>query len=157
MIVIDANVLLYAYDSSSTHHPKALAWMENVFSGSDPVALPWQSVLAFLRIVTNKNLPGKRFTPEEAAAIVESWLDQPNIRLLAPSEKHWPLLRQQFIEGQAPGPLVTDAHLAALTIEYGGTLQTTDRDFARFPHLRWSNPLADSPRARAMTPLVSAD
>jgi hypothetical protein len=73
--------------------------------------------------------------------IVDDWLDQPNVRVLAPGDDHWSLFRQMIVEGQAPGALVSDAHLAALTMEYGGVLHTTDRDFARFPNLRWKNPL----------------
>jgi predicted nucleic acid-binding protein len=73
---------------------------------------------------------------------LDEWIDQPNVRLLAPTENHWSYLRQMMTEGQARGPMVTDAQLAALTIEYGGVLHTTDRDFSRFPGLRWKNPLA---------------
>jgi toxin-antitoxin system PIN domain toxin len=141
VIVLDANVLLYAYDVNSENHTKARAWVEQVFSDGTPIGLPWQTVAAFLRVVTNPRLPGKRFTPEEAAQIVDQWLDQPNVRLLAAGDQHWTILRQMMIGGQARGPLVSDAQLAALAIEYGGILQTTDRDFARFPGLRWSNPL----------------
>lgn len=141
MIVLDANILLYAYDAASSHHAKARAWVEAVFSGATPVGLPWQNISAFLRILTNPRLPGARFTLQEALQIVDSWLEQPNVRPLAPGEDHWALFRQMTVEGQASGPLVSDAHLAALTIEYGGVLHTTDRDFARFPGLRWTNPL----------------
>jgi uncharacterized protein len=142
VIVLDANVLLYAYDTSAHHHVKARAWLEEVLSGATPVGLPWQTVGAFLRIVTNRKLPGARATVETAARIVDQWLEQPNVRLLVQGDGHWPVLRQMIIDGQASGPLATDAQLAALTIEYGGTLHTTDRDFARFPGLRWLNPLA---------------
>lgn len=141
MIVLDANILLYAYDSSSSHHVKARAWVEQVFSDSAPIGLPWQTISAFLRIMTNLRLPGERFTLQEAVEIVDRWLEQPNVRLLAEGEDHWPLFRQMMVEGQASGALVSDAHLVALTLEYGGMLQTTDRDFARFPSLRWANPL----------------
>ncbi|HSB18185.1 MAG TPA: type II toxin-antitoxin system VapC family toxin [Bryobacteraceae bacterium] len=142
MIVIDANILLYAYDSTSTHHTRARRWIERVLSGGTPVGVPWQTATAFLRIVTNPRLPGDRFTLDRAARIVDQWYEQPNVRLLAPGEGHWAILRRVMIDGQARGPLVTDAQLAALTIEYGGVLHTTDRDFARFPGLRWTNPLA---------------
>lgn len=142
MIVLDANLLLYAYDSSSSEHAKAQAWIEDVLSGSDAVGLPWQTVKAFLRITTNSRLPGERLSIKEAVQIVDLWLEQPNVRLLAPGDDHWVLLRRTMLEGQASGALISDAELAALTIEFGGVLHTTDRDFARFPGLRWTNPLA---------------
>lgn len=141
MIVLDANILLYAYDSASSHHAKARVWIEKVFSAAEPVGLPWQTVSAFLSIMTNPRLPGERFTVMEAVQIVDRWLEQPNIRLLAPGDDHWPLFRRMIVDGQAPGPLIRDAHLAALSTEYGGVLHTADRDFARFPGLRWVNPL----------------
>ena len=141
MIILDANILLYAYDSGSPHHAKARSWIEHVFSGATPIGLPWQTAGAFLRIMTNPRLPGERFSLQDAVQVVDRWLEQPNVRLLVPGDDHWPLFRQMIVEGQAPGPLITDAQLAALTIEYGGVLHTTDRDFARFPGLRWKNPL----------------
>jgi toxin-antitoxin system PIN domain toxin len=97
--------------------------------------------MAFLRITTNQSIPMGRLEMERALQIVEGWFEQPNVRLLYPAEGHWPILRRMLLEGHASGVLGTDAHLAATTIEYGGTLCTTDRDFARFPGLRWKNPL----------------
>jgi len=79
---------------------------------------------------------------DEVARIVDLWLQQPNVRVLAPGDDYWLIFRQMLIEGQAIGDLVSDAQIAALTIEYGGVLYTTDRDFTRFPGLRWVNPLA---------------
>jgi toxin-antitoxin system PIN domain toxin len=141
VIVLDASILLYAYDRESEKHAKARAWVEEVFSDGSPVGLPWQTISAFMRIVTNPRLAGKRFTAGEVIEIVNEWVEQPNIRLLGPGENHWSYLRQMMVEGDARGPLVTDAQLAALTIENGGVLHTTDRDFSRFPGLRWKNPL----------------
>jgi hypothetical protein len=145
VIILDANILLYAYDSSSTLHAYARSWVEHVFSEGEPLGLPWQTIAAFLRVVTNSKLRGGRFTVEEAAAIVDQWLAQPNIRLLAPGDRHWSILRPAMVDGQVRGPLITDAQLAALTVEHGGVLHTTDRDFARFPGLRWTNPLQPTP------------
>jgi len=142
VIVLDANILLYAYDSASPQHAKARAWIERVFSGTDSIGLPGQTIGAFLRIMTNVGRPGDRFSLTEAVQIVDRWLEQPNLRLLLPGDDHWVFLRQMIVEGQASGPLLSDAQLAAVTIEYGGVLHTTDRDFARFPGLRWRNPLS---------------
>ena len=141
MIVLDANLLLYAYDSASSHHHQARTWIEDVFSGPEIVGLPWQTVSAFLRVLTNPRLPKPRWAASEIASVVDSWLEQPNVRLLAPGEGHWHLFRRMILQGQAAGNLVTDAQLAALTIEHGGILYTSDQDFARFPGLRWTNPL----------------
>ena len=141
MIVFDANLLIYAYDSGATQHALARPWVEETLSGVDLVGIPWQSILAFLRFMTNRRLPGQRFSVQQASEIVDGWLGQSNIQLLTPGDQHWPLLRNLLIEGQASGPLVSDAVIAALALEYGGVLHTADRDFARFPGLRWVNPL----------------
>jgi uncharacterized protein len=141
VIVLDANIPLYAYGTGSQRHQEARAWLEKVLSGVDPVGLPWQSLAAFIRIATNPRLPGLRRSIEEVPRTVDEWLEQPNVRVLTPGDDHWLLFQRMIVEGQASGPLVSDVHLAALTIEYGGVLHTTDRDFARFPGLRWKNPL----------------
>ena len=144
MIVLDTNLLLYAYDTTSAQHEPARRWVEAAFSGVEPVGLPWQTLSAFLRIATNVRLPGDRFTMDEAATIIDQWAALPVVHLLAPRDRHWAILRRMLVEGKASGPLTTDAQLAALTIENGGVLYTTDRDFARFPGLKWINPLAGS-------------
>ena len=143
MIVLDVNILLYAYDATSPLHDRARSWLEGVFSGAEPIGLPWQTIGAFLRIVTNPRL-ARHVTPQEAGIVIDSWLEHPLVVVLTPGDYHWPLLRQMVIEGQAAGPLVTDAQLAALAIENGGVLYSADRDFARFPGLRWINPLAEA-------------
>ena len=142
MIVCDAKLLIYSYNSGSAHHSKARAWLEEILSGIEVVGLPWQAVSAFLRVMTNRRLPGERLTLEQAAQIVGLWLANANVRVLIPGDHYWPLFRRMLIEGQASGALVSDAEIAALTIEYGGVLHTADRDFARFPGLRWVNPLS---------------
>ena len=141
-LVLDANILIYAYDSAASLHVPAKRWVERVFSSTEPVAVPLQTATAFLRIMTNARFPGLRYTVAEALAVVDLRFEQPNVRLLLPGEDQWPLLRQLLLEGHAAGPMVTDAQLAAATMECGGVLQTTDRGFSRFPGLRWANPLA---------------
>lgn len=142
MIVLDANILLYAYDIGARQHRPARAFLEQVLSSPAPVGLPLQSILAFLRLSTKTGVLTAPYSIEEASEFVEGWLLQPQVRLLTPGEQHWRLLKQMLLQGGARGPLVTDAEIAAITIEYGGELQTNDRDFARFPGLRWKNPLA---------------
>ena len=141
MILVDANLLLYAHDAGSAHHSVARRWLENTLSGGEPVGLAWAAVLAFLRVGTNTRLRRDAPTLDEAIAIVAGWFERPTVTLLNPGERHWEILREMMTKGQARGPLVTHAHLAALAIEHGAALATTDRDFARFPGLKFFNPL----------------
>lgn len=142
MIVVDANLLIYAYDKASPHYAKSRSWLEDALSGVDPVGLPWQSIAAFMRVMTNPKLHGRQYSLNEATEIVGAWMAQSNVRILTPADDHWLQFRRAILDGGASGPLISDAELAALTMEYGGVLHTTDRDFARFPGLRWVNPLA---------------
>lgn len=144
MIVVDVNLLIYAFDTTSSRHDRARRWVEMALSSGAAVGLPWQTVAAFLRVVTDSRILKQRFSTEEAIEIVSEWLEMPNVRLLAPGDQHWTIFRQMLVRGQVKGPLVTDAQLAALTLEYGGVLHTVDRDFARFPGLRWVNPIEDT-------------
>ena len=141
MIVPDANLLLYAYDSSSDLHPSAGRWLRAILSGTDTVGLSWLSIGAFLRIVTNSRLGGNKLAMNLAIEIVDEWLGMRAVRLIVPGEGHWAVLKEMLIAGRVQGPCTTDAQLAALTIEHGAILHTADRDFARFPGLRWVNPL----------------
>jgi toxin-antitoxin system PIN domain toxin len=144
MIVLDVNILIYAFDETCGEHQKAQEWIEEVFSGDELVGLPWQTVGVFLRILTNPSLSGERLTMQQALSIVDEWIDMPHIRFLAPGETHWSIFRDMLVKGDVRGKLTTDAALAALTIECGGVLYTNDRDFARFPGLRWVNPLTQA-------------
>lgn len=141
MILIDANLLLYAYNPDAEEHEPARQWVESVLSGPSPVRFAWITLLAFLRIATSPRVFTQPLTPEEATAVVASWLEQPSAAVLDAGPQHWTILAGLLVEGQAKGPLVMDAHLAALAIEHGATLCTTDRDFTRFDGLRHVNPL----------------
>ena len=144
MILVDANLLIYAHDSASAHHEVARSWLEEALSKPEQVGLAWVVILAFLRIATNRRLRPNAPSIAEAVEIVTGWLERPTVALVHPGERHWEILRRLLEEGQAPGPLVMDAHLAALAIEHGATLATTDKDFTRFPGLRVFNPLVPS-------------
>ena len=141
MILLDANLLLYAYDSDAAHHRKARSWLEDLFAKPEPVLLPWQSVYAFMRIATNPRAWKRPLTIEEARGIVDEWLSLANLTVAFPGERHWTILRDLLTDSQCRGPLISDAALAALAIEHGATLATNDRDFSRFPKLRTMNPL----------------
>lgn len=141
MTLIDANLLVYAYDSSSPRHEAAKDWIEERFSNPEPVRIAWTTVLAFVRITTNPNLLERPLSIDEAAEVVDEWLTLPQVRLAHPGPDHWPLLRRLLADGQAVAGLAMDAHLAALAIGLGAQLHSTDRDFTRFEGLRWSNPL----------------
>jgi toxin-antitoxin system PIN domain toxin len=141
VIVPDANLLIYAYDSKSDMQPRARRWLEQILSGSDTVGFTWLTLGAFLRISTNLRLGRSQLHMTAATQIIDTWLARRVVRLPVPGDRHWVLLKEMLIAGRVQGPNVTDAQLAALTIEYGGILHSTDRDFARFPGLRWMNPL----------------
>jgi toxin-antitoxin system PIN domain toxin len=141
MRLVDANLLLYAYDPRSTLHTAGREWLESALAGPDLVRFAWLTLWAFLRISTNPRVFEHPLSTGEAESHVSSWLAQPCAGVLDPGERHWEILQALTRGGQASGPLVMDAALAAIAIEHGATLVTTDRDFARFPGLRWEDPL----------------
>jgi len=142
LILVDANLLLYAYHPKAEQHEAARAWLEAALSGSPFVRFAWLTLWAFLRISTNPRAFERPLSASEAGAAVSSWLAQPGVGIVEPGERHWEILQKLMKSGQTSGPLVMDAVLAALAIEHGATLHTTDRDFTRFAGLKWTNPLA---------------
>lgn len=141
MILIDLNLLLYATNRNSVHHRAARRWLEQVLNAEEPVALPWVVLLGFLRIATNGRILSRPLTVEQALEVVDGWLALPVVRVLHPGQEHWRLLRELLQEAGTGGNLTTDAHLAALALENGCTLCSTDTDFARFRRLKWIHPL----------------
>jgi uncharacterized protein len=139
--IVDANILIYAYNPKAPHHEAAAAWLEALFDGSDLIGLPWLVIWAFLRISTNTQLGAPTSAVASAFQRVGEWLAHPKIVLLQPGSRHLELLERLVTDGQANGPLLSDAALAALALENGATLASTDRDLSRFPNLRWINPL----------------
>lgn len=142
MILVDANLLLYAEDTLSEYHQSARTWWERQLSGTGPVCLSWPVLTAFIRIGTNRRAFRRPLTVAEAIERIESWVEQPCVRLIHPTDRHWPILQNVLREGKAVGQLATDAHLAALAIEHNCILQSADADFARFKGLKWNNPIA---------------
>jgi uncharacterized protein len=143
VILVDANLLLYAHDSSSPSHPAARSWLEAVLGGDEPIGIPLISLLAFLRLATNPVVFERPMSTKDAGKAVEGWLARGHVTTPGPGDRHWQILGELAIKGQARGARLMDAHLAALAIEYGAVLATADRGFARFPGLRVTNPIPD--------------
>jgi len=140
MIVCDVNVLLYAYDAQSTLHEPCRKWLGLALNGTEQVGLPWQSLLGFVRIATNARAYLRPMTGAQACAVVSAWLERPQVSIPSPGERYWGILQAQLQVARATGPMVSDAALAALAIEQGATLCTTDRDFRRFDGLKLYDP-----------------
>jgi toxin-antitoxin system PIN domain toxin len=142
MILVDANLLLYAEDSLADRHGAAREWWDKQLSGADLVGLCWPVLTAFIRISTNPRLHRRPLTIKEAVDRVQSWLDQPCVRLISPTDQHWSIFQKMLRGGNAAANLVSDAHLAALAVEHNCELHSSDADFARFPGLKWKNPIS---------------
>ena len=141
MTLIDANLLLYAYDPRADRHDASRRWLEATLSSPELVRLAWVTIWAFLRIITSPRVFERPLSMREATTAVDAWFAQPNVGILDPAERHREILQTLLHGTQATGPLVMDAALAAIAIEHGATLYSTDHDFSRFPGLSWVNPL----------------
>lgn len=141
MIVPDANLLIYAYDTTAPSHRVARLWWEKALSGNEPIGLPWIVVLAFVRLITHPTLSEHPFTVRAAEAAVRQWLDCDHAQLLVPRETTFERFFLLLEEAGLGGNLATDALIAAHAEDYGATVYSTDRDFGRFAGVRWLNPL----------------
>ena len=148
MILIDANLLIYAVNLDAHHHRRVRGWLEDTLSGATSVGLPWICLLAFVRITTRPGIIAHPLRAEQALGFVASWLDQPFVAPVAPGSGHWPILRNLLRGTGTAGNLTSDAHVAALAIEYGAAVYSADHDFKRFPGVEHVNPLDDPGRAR---------
>ena len=142
MILVDVNILIYAVNSDSPLHHRAKAWLESTLSGSDTVGLSWAVLLAFLRVTTRSGIFERPLSVDTAFDIVAAWLSQPSVVTIDPAEQHLRVMRDLLLPLGTGGNLTSDAHLAALAIAHGAELCSSDNDFARFPRLRWRNPLS---------------
>jgi hypothetical protein len=142
VILVDANLLIYAVTPGFRQHDAARAWLQDRLSGPAAVGLPWASLLAFVRVVSNPRIFERPRSMPQAWTQVEEWLERPPVWQPQPTERHREILGGLLMSGVPESDLVPDAHLAALAIEHGLTLCSTDGDFARFRALRWDNPLA---------------
>lgn len=138
----DVNLFLYAHDSRSPRHEPAREWLEQTLSSAETVGLSWTVLLAFIRLSTHPTVVEQPLDAGAAIGLVESWLAQPCVTILHPTERHAAVLRELLAPLGTAGNLTTDAHLAALAIEHGALLCSCDADFSRFQGLRWTDPLA---------------
>jgi len=143
VILVDANILIYAIDQDSPHHVRARRWLEEALSGDTWVGLPWIVILAFIRVTTRSGIVRSPLPPHQALAFVDSWLGQPHVTAVGPGEHHWSILSNLLRARGTAGNLTSDAHVAALALEYGGTIVSTDNDFRRFSGVTHFNPLRD--------------
>ncbi len=142
MILVDANLLVYASVSRFEQHDAARSWLDDRLNGVPGVGLPWPSLLAFVRLVSNRRIFERPMSVKDAWRQVEGWLDCPVAWVPGPTEHHREVLADLLPTVGGRSNLVPDAHLAAIAIEHGITLCSTDADFSRFPGLSWTNPLA---------------
>ncbi|MCY4658735.1 MAG: type II toxin-antitoxin system VapC family toxin [Acidobacteria bacterium] len=141
MILVDANLLIYAVNLDAPHHERARRWLQDTLSSTTAVGLPWISLLAFVRITTRPGILASPVAVEEAIRFVDTWLDQPFVEVVLPGNGHWAILQHLLRDSGAAGNLTSDAHLAALAIEHGATICSADYDFQRFPRVEHINPL----------------
>jgi toxin-antitoxin system PIN domain toxin len=141
MILLDANLLIYAVNEDAPLHGAARRWLEGAISGSETVAFSWNVLLAFLRLTTRPGVFRNPLPTEKAFDMIGAWLEQPVVTVVEPTARHLATLRDLILPLGTGGNLTSDAHLATLAIEHGAELCSTDRDFGRFPRLRWRNPL----------------
>ena len=142
MILADANLLIYAADSDSPHHHRARRWLESMLSGTTRVGLARVVILAFVRVTTRAGVLRRPLAPEAALAYIDSWLRQPYVEAIGPGSGQWPVLRALLRTTGMAGNLTSDAHLAAIAIERGCTVYSSDNDFKRFTALEHVNPLS---------------
>ncbi|KAA0233930.1 MAG: PIN domain-containing protein [Actinobacteria bacterium] len=139
--LVDANILLYAVDETSSSHEPARAWLEDALNGTRRVGIPWQSITAFLRIATNPRALTEALSPSAAWDLVEAWLDSPAAWIPQPLSGHREILGRLLSHLELRANLVSDAVLAALCLEHGLVIVSADSDFARFTEIEWHNPV----------------
>ncbi len=141
MILIDANILIYAINRDATMHASARQWLEQSLSSDQDIGLAWIVILAFLRITTHPSIMESPLSASTAIEYVDVWLSQPTVNALSPGEQHWNIFNNLLESTGTAGNLTSDAHLAALAVENGGTIYSADNDFKRFPGVKHVNPL----------------
>lgn len=143
MILVDANILIYAVNRDADQHRKARNWLEQALSGSTEIGFAWIVILAFIRVTTRAGIMARPLHFTHALSYVDGWLSQSNAILVSPGERHWPIFRNLLSGTGSAGNLTSDVHLAALAVEYGAEIYSADYDFRRFTGITHINPLEE--------------
>lgn len=141
MILVDANLLVYAVNQDADHHHRARGWLEQALSGPVEIGFAWIVVLAFIRVTTRAGIMDRPLHYAQALSCADGWLERPNAEPVSPGERHWPIFRNLLRNTGSAGNLTSDVHLAALAIEYGAEIYSADYDFRRFIGVTHINPL----------------
>ena len=141
MIIPDLNLLVYAHSARTELHDSSREWWEGLVNGEERVGVPWIVAAGFVRLMTHPGVLTNPAAPEQAVQRVAEWFTSPAVTPLNPGPRHLTIFGDMLKGAGVGGNLVTDAHIASLAVEYQAEVHSVDRDFARFPGLRWRNPL----------------
>lgn len=144
MIIPDTNLLVFAHNEQDPNHRSALRWWQGLIDGSEPLGVDWSIIVAFMRVSTLPSVVTNPPEPDYITSIVESWFDIPHMSRIEPGPDHLKIVTDLLTASGRAGNLVPDAHIAALAIQHRAEVHTNDRDFSRFPGLRWRNPIAET-------------
>jgi toxin-antitoxin system PIN domain toxin len=142
MKLVDANLLVYSVNDNAPQHDLARKWLEETLAGDETVGFAWIVLIGFLRLTTRAPIFQKPLSTSRVLDLMELWLSQPCATIVHPGDRHFEILRKLLLPLGTAGNITTDAHLAAIAIEHGAEVYSTDGDFRRFPGVRWRNPLA---------------
>ena len=140
MILPDVNILIHAVNSNSPKNEAIRNWWDETLAGPTPVLIPWAVIIGFVRITTNPRIFEEPLSVKTASKYIRLWTKQLNVRLISPKHGHWDIVEKNLLEAGTGGNLTTDAHIAALALQWDCIIYTTDTDFARFPGIKWKPP-----------------
>lgn len=149
MVIPDVNLLIYAVNKQSVHHERAWEWINSLFRSNRIIGLPMIVLWGYVRIATSAAVMNDPLTTDEAIGHVRRWIGQSGVVAADPGPRHWDILQDLLAGSRLSGSRASDAVLAAIAIEHGATLASTDQDFKRFEGLKWVNPLTASPFSRS--------
>lgn len=140
MYLVDTNVLVYSVNEAAREYLRAREWLSSALAGPRTVGFSWAAIVGFIRVTTHPRVISSPLTPSQAAGIAQAWIEQPSATVVEPQRDHLKVMSDLLTRAGAGGNLAVDAHLAALALEHDAEVVTFDRDFGRFPGVRWRAP-----------------